>query len=242
MYISPRRRRAENPVLAIPATSKPLRTALAQQGRIGDTETSHVSWAVVPRIEVTPLEQLSAPRQGPIRVQGNTNLPPEKPPGGSAAPTRSGLHPCIFDHFFVSPSRAPTVVTCNDGERLSRAGVWKFNYQTGWEAIVAEIIPLLLWIRQVSPERPEIYHHKIPLARTKRASQPSPGSEQSKREGGGAAPCRRGDSCDRGDLPYVEKPPRSPIRRVDGMVVGWLWDPERTRLPHAGKPAEVHTH
>ncbi|EER42294.1 predicted protein [Histoplasma capsulatum H143] len=82
-------------------------------------------------------------------------------------------------------------------------------------------------------------HRRIHLVRTKRVSQSSPRSAQSKQEGG-AAPCRRGDSCDRGDLPYVENPPNrpSPIRRVGGK----RWDPERTGLPHAGEPAEGHTH
>ncbi|EEH17297.2 hypothetical protein PABG_07458 [Paracoccidioides brasiliensis Pb03] len=62
-------------------------------------------------------------------------------------------------------------------------------------------------------------HRRIPLVRTKRAS---PGSEQSKREAGGAAPCRRGDSCDRAASLMLKSPPIVTLRFAE--LMGWRWD------------------
>ncbi|QSS66799.1 hypothetical protein I7I51_03011 [Histoplasma capsulatum] len=177
------------------------------------------------------------------RAEKNSNLPLEKRPEGARPPPDPPFYPCILDPFFFSPSHAPTVVACDDQERLSRAGISKFDYRI--ESHCCRNYPSPLVNSPGFPgEAGDANHPKITPVRTKRVSQSSPGLEQSKRQGG-AAPRRRGDSCDGGDLPYAAKsPPTVPLRFSPSRWDGWWewWGPQRTRLPHAGKQAEVHTH
>ncbi|EEH38985.2 hypothetical protein PAAG_01447 [Paracoccidioides lutzii Pb01] len=174
----------------------------------------------------------------PIRVQGNWNLPPEKPPEG-ARPSQDPAF--IPDHFFVSPFHAPTAVACNDQERLSRAGMPKFDYRI--ESHCCKNYPSPLVDCQVSPARPEMrtitgspwfgpneYHNRR--------------RGRSNRNGKEAQLHVAAEIAAIGATSLTLKiPPIVPPRFAE--LVGWWWewwDSERTRLPHAGKPAEVHTH
>lgn len=145
----------------------------------------------------------------PICVQGNSNLSMEKLPEGVQPLQDPAFIPAFLIFLFVSPSHTPIVVACNDQERLSRAGMLKFDHWT--ESHCCKNHPSsLVDLSGFSGEAGNVNHCRISLVWTKGVSQLSLRSAQLKQEGG-AAPCCCGDSCDLGDLHYVENPPQSSL-------------------------------